>query len=223
MGNERGQASVELIALIALVAISLGAMARLARRDEDHALGATLAHSVACAARDGCGRAQVVGIRSGTRTGSEAPRIAALSAPRPRRRGSVTAPRQRGRKSFIAPPLVPVPGPAGSRPGIGQPPAPRVGQPIGRPLLEWARRQVGRELAGPLRRLPPGVLGDRAGRAWRSAWFACLVYERVRWAILHPESRSHEYELPPAEAVRMLNDCISPLDLVRDWSLITDR
>jgi hypothetical protein len=214
MGDERGQASVEFIALIALVAISLGAMARLARRADDHALGATLAHSVACAARDGCGRAEVVGIRRGKRTESQPPRI----------------------ESFIPPPLVPSPDATRPRPALRRPvgrplqpvgrplqPVGRPLQPNGRPLLEWARRQVGRELARLLRRLPRGVLGDRAGRAWRSAWFACLVYERVRWAILHPESRSHEYELPPAEAIRMLNDCISPLDLVRDWSLITDR
>jgi hypothetical protein len=207
MGDERGQASVEWIAVIALVAISLGAMARLARRDEDHALAATLAHSVACAARDGCGRAQAVGIRSRKRAESQ-----------PRRS-----------EAFIAPPLIPSPDATRPRPAlpgpIGRPlqPIGRPLQPIGRPLLEWARSQVGRELAGPLRRLPRGLLGDRAGRAWRSAWFACLVYERVRWAILHPESRSHEYELPPAEAIRMLNDCISPLDLVRDWPLIADR
>jgi hypothetical protein len=199
MGSERGQASVEWIAVIALVAISLGALARFARRDEDHALVTTLVHSVTCAASEDCQQAQVVGIRSGKRTESQPPRA----------------------EAFIAPPLVPSPNATRPRPALRRP----IGhplQPIGRPLLEWARHQVGRELAGPLRRLPRGGLGARAGRAWRSAWFACLVYERVRWAILHPESRSHEYELPPAEAIRMLNDCISPLDLVRDWPLITD-
>jgi hypothetical protein len=79
-----------------------------------------------------------------------------------------------------------------------------------------------REL-GPLRPALRGRLREGAGRAWRTAWFACLVYERVRWAILHPESRSHEYEFPPSEAIRILNDCISPLDLVRDWPLLTTR
>jgi len=224
MGSERGQAGVEWIAVIALVAISLGALARLARRDEDHALATTLVHSVTCAAREGCPKPQVVGIRGGKRTESQPART----------------------EGFSAPPVVPLPGPTGSRPGIatprgpgisppagpgiaprgpgiGTPRAPGIGRPIGRPLLEWARRRVARELAGPLRRLPRGVLSDRAARAWRNAWFACLVYERVRWAILHPESRSAEYRMPPAEALRMLNDCISPLDLVRDWWLITGR
>jgi hypothetical protein len=209
MGSERGQAGVEWIAVIALVAISLGALARFARRDQDHALATTLVHSVTCAAREDCAKAQVVGIRSGRRTESRPPRNDSVSAPH----------------------LVPISDPARSRPGVAPPARPgigtpigaRIGQPIGRPLLEWARRRIGRELAGPLRRLPRGVLSDRAGRAWRNAWFACLVYERVRWAILHPESRSAEYRLPPAEALRMLNDCVSPLDLVRDWSLITGR
>ena len=209
MGSERGQAGVEWIAVIALVAICLGALARFARRDEDHGLATTLVHSVTCAAHDACAETRVAGMGSGNRTESQPPPTDAFSAPS----------------------LVPIPGPARSRPGVapsarpgvGTPAGPRIGRPIGRPLLEWARRRIGRELAGPLRRLPRGVLSDRAGRAWRNAWFACLVYERVRWAILHPESRSAEYRLPPAEALRMLNDCVSPLDLVRDWSLITRR
>jgi hypothetical protein len=189
MGSERGQAGVEWIAVIALVAISLGALARFARRAEDHGLATTLAHSVTCAASEDCPKAQVVGIHGEKRTESQPPRT----------------------HGFSSPPLVLSPGPARSRPGIG------------RPFVEWARRRVARELAAPLRRLPRGLLGERAVRAWRSAWFACLVYERARWAILYPESRSVEYRLPPAEATRMLNDCISPLDLVRDWSLITGR
>ena len=205
MGSERGQAGVEWIAVIALVAICLGALARFARRDEDHGLATTLVHSVTCAARENCPTAQAARMGSGKRTESQAPRNDAFSAPQ----------------------LVPIPNAARSRPGVARPARPGIGTPagprIGRPLLEWARRRIGRELAGSLRRLPRGVLSDRAGRAWRNAWFACLVYERVRWAILHPESRSAEYRLPPAEALRMLNDCVSPLDLVRDWSLITGR
>jgi hypothetical protein len=83
MGSERGQGNVEWIAVIALVAISLGALARFAPSDEDHALAATLAHSVTCAAGDACPGTQVVGIRSEKRTESRPPRrgeaIAALA------------------------------------------------------------------------------------------------------------------------------------------------
>ena len=192
MGSQRGQASVEWIAILLAVAIALAAVARFAGREEHRGLPIALAHSVTCAARDGCRHAQVVGIRSEKRTDSQPPRS----------------------EAFSAPPLVP---------GLDAPrPQPSRGA-SGRSLPQWARRQVGRELLGPLRPTLRGRLRAGAGRAWRSAWFACLVYERVRWAILHPESRSHEYEFPPSEALRILNDCISPLDLVRDWPLLTTR
>jgi hypothetical protein len=135
----------------------------------------------------------VVGIRGGKRTESQPPR----------------------HDAFSAPPLVPIPSATRRRPAA-RPPG-------GRSLVEWARRQVPREPMGPLRPALRGQLRDGAGRAWRTAWFACLAYERLRWAILHPESRSHEYEFPPSEALRILNDCISPFDLVRDWSLLTTR
>jgi hypothetical protein len=172
MGSERGQATVEWIGILLVVAIALAAVARLAERDDHRGLPIALAHAVTCAARDGCRHAQVVGIRSEKRTESQPLRS----------------------EAFIAPPLVPSPNVM--RPG---------------PLL------------GPPRTAQRGRLRDGAGRAWRSAWFACLVYERLRWAILHPESRSHRYEFPPSEALRILNDCISPLDLVRDWPLLTTR
>lgn len=60
-----------------------------------------------------------------------------------------------------------------------------------------------------------------AGLAWRRAWIACLVYERFRYALLHPESRFPGHTIPPSEVLRMVNDCISPLDLVRDWPLVS--
>jgi hypothetical protein len=193
MRSERGQAAVEWIGIVLVVAIVLAALVRFAGGDEDEALATTLAHSVTCAARNGCRPAQVVGIRGGKRTESQPPR----------------------HDAFSAPPLVPIPS-ATRRRSAARPPA-------GRSLVEWARRQVPRELMGPHRPALRGQLRDGAGRAWRTAWFACLAYERVRWAILHPESRSHEYEFPPSEALRILNDCISPLDLVRDWPLLTTR
>jgi hypothetical protein len=129
-------------------------------------------------------------------------------------------------EAFSAPPLVPIPSER-SRPAVrrtsGRALLEWARRRVGRKLLEWARGGVGRDLLRPLRPVLRAQFRDGAGRAWRSAWFACLVYERVRWAILHPESRSHEYEFPPSEALRILNDCISPLDLVRDWPLLTTR
>ena len=51
---------------------------------------------------------------------------------------------------------------------------------------------------------------------WRRAWFACLVWERTRYAFRHPESRLPGYTLPYGVALRMINSCISPVDLLRD-------
>jgi hypothetical protein len=204
MCSERGQASVEWIGILLVVAIALAALARFAEHEDHRDLPTMLAHSVTCAARDGCRPGEVVGIRSEKRTESQPPRD----------------------EAFSAPPLVPIPS-ARSRPAVrrasGRSLLEWARRRVGPELLEWARGGVGRDLLRPLRPVLRMQFRDGAGRAWRSAWFACLVYERVRWAILHPESRSHEYEFPPGEALRILNDCISPLDLVRDWPLLTTR
>ena len=58
--------------------------------------------------------------------------------------------------------------------------------------------------------------GRGAGAVWRKAWFACLVYERTKYAFRHPESRLPGYSLPYADALRMINNCVSPVDLLRD-------
>jgi hypothetical protein len=58
--------------------------------------------------------------------------------------------------------------------------------------------------------------GRGAGTLWRRAWFACLVYERTRYALRHPESRFPGYTLPYGDALRMINSCVSPVDLLRD-------
>jgi hypothetical protein len=70
-------------------------------------------------------------------------------------------------------------------------------------------------------RLPklPASLGRTrrgVGALWRKAWFACLVYERTRYAFRHPESRIPGYTLPYGTALRMINNCVSPVDLLRD-------
>jgi hypothetical protein len=48
----------------------------------------------------------------------------------------------------------------------------------------------------------------------------CLGYEHVRLGVLHPEEALPRAPVPRSEGVRMVNDCLSPVDLVRDWDLI---
>ena len=81
---------------------------------------------------------------------------------------------------------------------------PRRGSAVPLPALPAPARAVGRE----------AVRG--AGRVWRKAWFACLVWERTRYAFRHPESRLPGYTLPYGVALRMINGCLSPVDLLRD-------
>jgi len=91
------------------------------------------------------------------------------------------------------------------------PPGPRTAAP--RPARRPPRLpRVPRELPVRVRRA--------AVRAWQRAWLACLVYERVRYDLLHPESRIPGHRIPSGEVLRMLNDCMSPVDLVRDWPLL---
>ena len=48
----------------------------------------------------------------------------------------------------------------------------------------------------------------------------CLGYERVRYGFLNPEIRFPNASVPYSEQLRIANDCLSPVDLVRDWDLI---
>ena len=101
--------------------------------------------------------------------------------------------------AFTAPSLVPLPPRLAPRPAPRGPRALRARPAAPPALLRRARRAT--------------------GSAWRRAWYACLVYERFRWAFLHPESRFPGYTMPPEEVLRIANDCISPVDLVRDWAM----
>jgi Flp pilus assembly pilin Flp len=85
---------------------------------------------------------------------------------------------------------------------------PRPGGGGARGLAREVLRRAGREGA---RRA-----GRGAGAVWRRAWFACLVYERMRYALRHPESRLPGYTLPSGDALRIVNSCMSPVDLLRD-------
>jgi len=158
MRSERGQASVEWIAVVLLVAIALAAAARFAPRADGRSVATTVMHSVT----------------------------------HPARRPARPPPE---REAFGVPALIPRPGQVRPRLRIRLPEAPA--------LVRRARRG--------------------AGAAWRRAWVGCLIYERGRWALLHPESRFPGYTIPRSELVRMANDCISPVDLVRDWRLLKGR
>jgi hypothetical protein len=166
MRGDSGQASVEWIGLVLLLALGLAALVRFAPRADAEALGPELLHAIGCAARGGC----------------DAPRGG--GAPR---------------RMVSAPPLVPI--------------APRERRA---PAAGW-RGLPGRLLRGgaPARRA-----GRGAGVLWRRAWVLCLGYERVRYGVLHPEVRYPQMPVPLSEDLRMVNDCLSPVDLVRDWDLI---
>jgi hypothetical protein len=159
MRGERGQATVEWIGVVLLVAVALAVLGHLAPKADGRDLGTSVVHSV-------------------TRP-----------VLRPAPRGA--PPQHPSDRAFQIPPLIP---------RMGQPAELRIRLPRARTLMRRAR-------AG-------------AGQAWRRAWIACLVYERFRYALLHPESRFHGHTIPPSEVLRMVNDCISPLDLVRDWPLM---
>jgi hypothetical protein len=187
MRGEDGQASVEWIGLVSLVALSLAALIRLAPDAEGQSLASTVLQAVA--------PPQVVGIRSGKRNDSPPP----------------------AREAFVAPPLVPPPGQA-------KPPERRPRG--GRSLLRWARPRLEDALRWARPRLEDGLsrrLRRGAGVAWRRAWLGCLAYERTRYGFLHPESRFPGHTIKHSEALRIANDCLSPVDVVRDWQLLTGR
>jgi hypothetical protein len=169
MSGERGQASVEWVGLVLLLALGLAALVRFGPCEEAGSLGPELVHAIGCAARGGCdarGRARSTGRRGLPRGMVSAPPLVPLT---PRRRVPL------------------VRRPAGVR-------APRA---RGRALLRGASRG--------------------AGRLWRRSWMYCLGYERVRYAILNPEMRFPHATIPVSEDLRIANDCLSPVDLVRDF------
>jgi Flp pilus assembly pilin Flp len=56
---------------------------------------------------------------------------------------------------------------------------------------------------------------NRPGALARRAWFACLVYRRVRYSLRHPVSRLPGYTFPYRTALRIAKRCLDPLDLLR--------
>src|SRR5215211_9033124 len=169
MRSERGQASIEWIGIVLLVAVALGALARFAPRADGRGLATTLAHSITHAPqRTERPEGQVVGMRSEKRDAHPPP----------------------GREAFMIPPLIPRPGEGIPRPGEGLPRPgeglprpgeglPRPGQPG--PAPGRARPAPGLRLPdarGPLRHARRGL-----GVARRRAWLGCLGYERARWGV----------------------------------------
>lgn len=168
MRGERGQATVEWIGIVLLVALALAALSQFVPRADGRDLGRSVAHAVTGPV-----------VRHGTR-------VSAPALP-----GDHPLPVAPGEHAFPVPPLIPRAADL------------RIRLPRARTLMRRVHA--------------------RAGPAWRRAWIACLVYERFRYAFLHPESRFPGHTIPPAEVLRMVNDCISPLDLVRDWELVDGR
>ena len=164
MRGERGQASIEWIGAVLMVALALAALGRLTGRMEAPALGAALLKGTTCTLRGGCDARRT----SGTPTPG---------------------------RLVVAPPLVPL---------AGNPPWERRSRSPG-------RRSRGRALIRRARR--------PAGAFWRRAWLICFGYERVRYGLLHPETRPRQ-SVPISGALQMVNDCASPIDFARDWELL---
>jgi hypothetical protein len=172
MGSERGQATVEWMALLLLVSLALLASTRLAPKADGRSLGTTLASSITSTAK-----------RTGT-----SPRVA-----NPRRLATPNPP----------------------------PPALRDA----RRLFALADPQRAGVLPGL--RLPRPGAGGRAARSvrgvWRRAWFACLVWERVKYSLLHPEARVPGYAFPYDVVLKIVARCVSPVDVFRDVAQLDQR
>ena len=90
--------------------------------------------------------------------------------------------------------------------------------PVGAVVRPGRRRPAAVTVRPGLPRLPAPLrkVGRGAGAVWRKAWFACLAYARARYAIRHPEISVPGYTLPYRTALRMINNCVSPVDVLRD-------
>jgi hypothetical protein len=188
MRSERGQASVEWIGLVLLLALGLAALARFAPRADAGHLGAVLLKGVTCAARGGCDSERRARARGGERVTGGAGRLVTV------------------------PPLVPVT-PRRGHPdarGLARPHPPAPASPMARGGRSWLRPP--RSAAPLIRRA-----GRGAGTLWRRSWMLCLGYERARYSVLHPEIRFPHQTIPVSEDLRIANDCLSPIDLVRDF------
>jgi hypothetical protein len=97
------------------------------------------------------------------------------------------------------------------RPALPRPRPAALPRELRAALPRELRAALPRELRAALPRA-----GRAAGAVWRKAWFACLVYERIRYGLRHPESRLPGYTFPYGVAARIVARCVSPVDLLRD-------
>ena len=175
MRGERGQASIEWIGAVLILALALAGLTRLAARVEAADLGAGVLHATICAARGGC----------------DERRMAPTRTPR--------------HGAFVAPPLLPLTG------------DPRDDRTRGRADRERLRRNRSSRVRALTRRARRSV-----GAFSRRAWLLCFGYERVRYGLLHPETRTRQ-TVSISGALQMVNDCASPVDFARDWELLGPR
>jgi Flp pilus assembly pilin Flp len=105
------------------------------------------------------------------------------------------------------------------RPALPRPRPAALPRELRAALPRELRAALPRELRAALPRELRAALpraGRAAGAVWRKAWFACLVYERIRYGLRHPESRLPGYTFPYGVAARIVARCVSPVDLLRD-------
>jgi hypothetical protein len=207
MRSERGQATVEWVGIVLLVALALAALSHFAPKADGRDLGDAVAASVTRPLLRPAARSRAPARQSEqpfpippAHPPTEQPFPIPRAHPPTEQPFPIPPAHPPTERAFPIPPLIPRAGAPIRRQGARSA-ALRIRLPRARTLLRTAR-------AG-------------AGRAWRRAWIACLVYERFRYALLHPESRFPGHTIPPSEVLRMVNDCISPLDLVRDWPELT--
>jgi hypothetical protein len=107
---------------------------------------------------------------------------------------------------------------AGSITGVGHKSGAYGGISAPHPGLPRRAAPLGGAALPALPRLPKALrtAGRGAGAVWRKAWFACLAYARARYAIDHPEISVPGYTLPYRTALQMINNCVSPVDVLRD-------
>jgi hypothetical protein len=211
MAAERGQATIEWVGLILLVALALGALLKLAPGAEGRRLLAhTLAHEVTCAAAARC----QAGPSEGGAKGEDSPGPHARA---PANAGQALAPEARARAS--------APGHAGA------PKARARDAPVRTRLTASAPSRPASEQAWPAGVAPrrieaAGVATDRAAAAMhalrgvrrlaRRAWVLCLGWKRYRYERAHPEVTIPGRGMPVREALRIANQCLNPVLFVAE-------
>ena len=205
MAAERGQATVEWVGLILLVALALGALLNLAPGAEGRRLlGHTLARALTCPADARC---QMGPAERGASAG-EAP---AAQARGQANGGAAPAPKARAPAD--------VPGWAGA-------PKARARDAPMRTRLPSAPAQLAPERTSPAgvapgRIEPARVAPDRAAAAMhalrgvrrlaRRAWVLCLGWKRYRYERANPEVTIPGRGMPVREALRIANQCLNPV------------